>query len=118
MILVSFGVAHMADTVIKATLPRRLSMKIILTLLAVVLLSTGPMAMAVEDRLGGPVYEVKKEKKPKEEKPTVPCACVCAGTLPGTKWSCSPTACSPRDGTNCAAGGPSQSPLGSQTLTP
>jgi hypothetical protein len=45
----------------------------------------------------------------------VPCACVCPGTMPGTKWSCSPTGCSAKDGTYCSAGGPSQSPMETQS---
>lgn len=82
-------------------------MKIILIMVAVSLLSIGPMAMAVEDRLGDAASEAKKD--------AVPCACVCPETLPSTKWSCSPTACSAKDGGICAAGGPSQSPIGAQT---
>lgn len=45
--------------------------------------------------------QAKKKKKDPPSKPP-PCACVCAGTT-GSKWSCQPTACSSKDGTNCSA---------------
>jgi hypothetical protein len=45
--------------------------------------------------------QAKKKKKDPPSKPP-PCACVCAGTT-GSKWSCQPTACSPKDGTSCSA---------------
>ncbi len=90
-------------------------MKMMMILLAVAFLSAPPLAMAVENPPENAVSEAKK-KKPKEEKPKPPpCACICPGTLPGTKWDCSPTTCSAKHGTSCAAGGPSQSPIGSAT---
>lgn len=91
-------------------------MKIILIMVAAAFLSTGSMAIAIEDQ-SDPAVSSAKKKKPKKPKP-VPCACVCAGTLGGTKWSCSPTACSTKDGTYCSAGGPSQSPIGIDAETP
>ncbi len=101
-------------------------MKIILILMTVAFLSTSSMALVVEARIGAAVSAVEKEKKPRKPKQpkepkhpkkpkAVPCACVCAGTMPNTKWSCSPTGCSTKDGTSCSAGGPSQSPVGKQT---
>ena len=90
-------------------------MKIILIMMAVALFSTSPMTMAVENQIENVVSEAKKKPKPEPKPKPVPCACVCPGTFPGTKWSCSPTGCSAKDGTYCSAGGPSQSPLETQS---
>lgn len=99
-------------------------MKIISILLTVAFLATSSLALTVEYKTEQAVAENAKAKKPKKPKPPkgpkkkpVPCACVCAGTLGGTKWSCSPTGCSTKDGTPCSAGGPSQSPTKARPST-
>ena len=96
-------------------------MKIISILLAITLLATSSLALNVTTA-GNAIVANVMEKTPKPPKPPkppktkhpkkkpVPCACVCPGTLPGTTWSCSPTGCSTKHGTPCAAAGPSQSP--------
>jgi hypothetical protein len=92
-------------------------MKIFTLLLAAVLLAATSFALPATKNSRQSeltVAKVKKPKKPKKPKePKVPkkppCACVCAGTT-NSKWSCSPTGCSPKDGTPCSAGGPNQSP--------
>lgn len=92
-------------------------MKLLTILLAAVLLATTAFALPVAknpNQTQPVTMRAKKPKKPKDPKTPKgpkkpPCACVCAGTT-NSKWSCSPTGCSTKDGTPCAAGGPNQSP--------
>lgn len=95
-------------------------MKVIATLLAVVLLTTSSFAFTMNSYQDQSIATAKGKKPPKPPKPPKhpkkpkepkkpPCACACAGTT-NSVWSCSPTGCSPKDGTPCSAGGLNQSP--------